>query len=95
MKPNFSDDSGVAFGFVMVSLFFAAAAAMWLVFGVQINFMLVDFLNPRIITGETSVQTRNTVSTLITIFRYSPVAIFIIGFLWSIRRAVYIKEGGY
>lgn len=91
---QFSDDTGISYGYVMIALFFGAAILMWMMFSVNLNVFISDIMNPRIIAGTASMQTRNSVNLLTTMWTYVPPAIFLGGFIWSVRRAIYIREGG-
>jgi len=95
MKMKYWDnESGIAYGIGMVALFFGAMAVLWLCFSYDVNIILETHFNPQLATGNVSEQTYNSVMFQVNVLRYAVPALFVGGFLWGIRRAIYKKEGG-
>lgn len=91
---DMDNESGIAYGIGMVALFFGAMAVLWLCFSYDINIILENYFNPKLAEGTVSEQTLNSVLFHVTVLKYSIPALFIGGFIWGIRRAIYKKEGG-
>jgi ABC-type multidrug transport system permease subunit len=94
MITKHANDSAIAYGELMLALFFLVAALLWLVFSVQINIVDTVFLNPRIEAGTASVQTAHTTGLVVEMFKYLVPVVLIGGFFFAVRRAFYVREGG-
>lgn len=94
MISRHANDDAIAYGMLMVAIFFLCAAFIWLAFSVNINILNTVFLNPRIVAGTASVQTATVTGWNVTMFKYLPPVIFIGGFFFSVRRAFFVREGG-
>jgi hypothetical protein len=88
------NESGIAYGIGMVALFFGAMAVLWLCFSYDVNIILENYFNQKLAEGTVSEQTLNSVNFQVNALRYGIPALFIGGFIWGVRRAIYKKEGG-
>jgi hypothetical protein len=87
------DDSGIAYGYLMLSFFLLAAAFIWMVVSQTFNITLTSVINPDIASGGISMQTRNAIDWNINIIRYAPPVILLCTFVFAVNRAIY-KRGG-
>lgn len=88
-----ANDSGLAFGFMMVCLYFGVAVLLWLSWSFVFNEFLAVAVNPSIADGELSLQTVHAVDWNVNVLRYAPPVILLFGFIWAINRAIF-KRGG-
>jgi hypothetical protein len=93
MKDN-SNDSGLAYGWTMLMLYFGAAIFTWMAYGTLYDTLLTVLINPAITTGSVSLQTANAVAWNVNILRYCVPVILVFGFVFAINWAVYKTGGG-
>ena len=90
MKLN---EDGLAYGFSMIVLYFVAATAIWFCWSFVFNVILGSVINPDILAGGISVQTANAVDWNVNFIRYAPPVIILAGFIYTVNRAVFKKQG--
>lgn len=95
MTTNHDDtESGLAYGWMMLMLYFAGAIMIWMAYGTVYDTLLVSVINPHISDGSLSMQTVNTMAWNVNILRYCVPVILVFGFVFSINWAIYKTGGG-
>jgi hypothetical protein len=93
MKLTCPNEDGIAYGYLMISIFLLAAIFIWMLVGQVFNTTLASVINPDIVSGGISMQTRNAIDWNVNIIRYCPTVILLCGFVFAVNRAIY-KRGG-
>jgi hypothetical protein len=90
---KFDNDEGLAYGFMMLILYFAAAGVIWLAWSWVIDIVLVTAINPSISEGVLSLQTVNSTAFGVNVLRYTPAVILVFGWIYGVNRGIF-KRGG-
>ena len=88
------DDSGLAYGYMMIMLYFGMAVAIWVCWGFIYDNFLVMTINPTIVAGDVTVQTASATEWNVNFIRYAVPIILLFGFVFSINWAIYKSGGG-
>lgn len=91
---RFSDDSGLAYGWMMIMLYFGMAIAIWVSWTAVYDLFLLDIINPYISVGTISMQTQAATAWNINFIRFAVPIILLFGFVFSINWAIYKSGGG-
>lgn len=87
------NDDALAYGYMMILLYFGAGVMIWLSWSAVFNMFLGAVINPAIIGGEVSVQTAQATAWNVNVFRYAPPIMLLFGFIYGVNRAIF-KRGG-
>lgn len=87
------NESGLAYGWMMLMLYFGVGVAIWLSYSYVFNIFLGSTINPSIIAGEVSVQTAQATAWNVNVMRYAPPIMLLFGFIYGANRAIF-KRGG-
>lgn len=88
------NDEGLAYGYMMLLLYFAASIMIVLTWGYVINIINDNAANPMIEDGKISVQTANATAYQANMIRYAPVPILLMGFIWGVNRGIFKRSTG-
>lgn len=91
LKEN---EEAIAYGWMMLCLYFGAAVLIWLSWAYVYNEFLTVMINPDIEAGKLSLQTVNSISWNVNVFRYAPPIILLFGFIFGVNRAITKRSGG-
>ena len=87
-----SDNSeGLAYGWMMLLLYFGAAIAIWFAWTYMYDLMLTTTVNPAISAGTMSVQAVNAGKFNVNVVKFAPPLFLILGFIYAVNRAIYAK----
>jgi hypothetical protein len=87
------NEDGLAYGYMMILLYFGAGVLIWLSWSVVFNMFLASVINPTIVEGGISVQTAQATAWNVNVFRYAPPIMLLFGFIYGVNRAIF-KRGG-
>jgi len=87
------DDEGLAYGWMMLCLYFGAGAVIWLCWAFIFNIFLVSQVNPAIVAGTISLQTAHATQWNVDVLRYGVPLILILGFIFGTNRAIFKGKG--
>ena len=90
-KPD--PEEAIAYGYMMLAAFLLAAAFIWMGVSHTFNLTLTNVINPDIVSGGISMQTRNAIDWNVNIIRYAPPVLLLGAFVFAVNRAIY-KRGG-
>jgi len=88
----YDNESGLAYGWMMLLLYFGAAIVIWMAWTAMIDILLVTVVNPRIIAGTMSLQAVNAGNWNVNVVKFAVPLILIAGFIYSVNRAIYAKR---
>jgi hypothetical protein len=90
---NIKNDEALAYGFMMLCLYFGVGVMIWLCWAYAFNIILTVAVNPQIAAGTMSMQTVNATAWNVNVLRYAPPIILLFGFIYGTNRAIF-KRGG-
>jgi hypothetical protein len=90
---NYDNSSGLAYGFMMLVLYFIVGVMLWLCWGVIFNMFLDNTVNQYITNGQVSIQTAQATAWSVNVLRFAPPIILLFGFFYGVNRAIF-KRGG-
>lgn len=88
---RFDNSEALAYGFMMLILYFIAGVMLMLCWSWAVDILLSVAINPRIVAGEVSLQTVNATAFAVNVLRYSPVAILVFGYLYGVNRGIFTR----
>ena len=88
---NVDPEEALAYGWMMLLLYFGGAIAIWFAWSYMIDLILTTTINPAIEAGTMSVQAVNTGNWNVNIIKFAPPFILIMGFIYGVNRAIYAK----
>jgi hypothetical protein len=88
------NEEALAYGWMMLMLYFAGAILVWMGYAIVYDTILTAVINPYITAGSVSLQTANTVAWNVNILRYCVPVILVFGFVFAINWAIYKTGGG-
>lgn len=89
-----SDDSGIAYGAMMVALYLIIGVLIWLSWTYAYDLVLGSTINPMIAAGQVSEQTAAATAWDVNFIRYAPPIMLLFGFCFAINWAIYRSGGG-
>jgi hypothetical protein len=92
--PKMDHDEALAYGWIMLCLYFFGAILIWMGYAVIYDNLLVTTINPYISNGSLTLQTANAISWNVNIIRYCVPVILVFGFVFAINWAIYKTGGG-
>lgn len=94
VKQENDMESGLAFGWMMVCLYFGMAILIWISWTYVYDLFLGTTINPAITAGSISVQTANATGWNVNFIRYAVPIILLFGFTFAINWAIFKSGGG-
>jgi hypothetical protein len=94
MNHGEDTDSALAYGMMMIFLYFGFAALIWISWTVVYDMFLGVIINPYIVAGSVSVQTAHATEWNVNFIRYAIPIILLFGFVFAINWAIYKSGGG-
>jgi len=86
------NEAGIAYGFMMLLLYFGSAVLIWFCWTAFIDILLTVVVNPRIIDGTMSLQAVNAGNWNVNVVKFGMPLILICGFVYAVNRAIYAKK---
>lgn len=88
------NDDGLAYGLIMIVLYFGAAVLIWMGWAAVVDNLLAVMINPYIAAGDVSLQTAHATAWSVNFLRYCVPVILIFGLVFSVNWAIYKTGGG-
>lgn len=88
---NADSDEALAYGWMMLLLYFGGAIAIWFAWTYMIDLIMTTTVNPAIEAGTMSVQAVHTGQWNVNVIKFGPPFILIMGFIYGVNRAIYAK----
>lgn len=88
------NEEGLAYGFLMLVLFFIAAPIVIMAWWMIIDTILVTTVNPTIASGGVSRQTAQATAWPINVLKYSIVLVLLTGFVWAANHGIFRRTSG-
>lgn len=89
-----SDDTGLAYGYMMIMLYFGMAVAIWVSWTAVYDSFLGTIINPYIVQGLVSLQTSNVTAWNVNFIRFAVPIFLLFGFVFAINWSIYKSGGG-
>lgn len=86
-------ESGLAYGLMMLALYFAAAIVFWFGWIMILDTITQGNGNVLISTGMVSQQTATISGFVVNIVRYAPPLFLLLGFIYAVNRSIFTRTG--
>ena len=94
LDRGLDSESGLAFGYLMLLMYFGASIMIVLSWAYVINIINTEVVNPMAEEGTVSIQTMNATEWNVNVIRYAPVPILLFGFVWGVNRGIFKRSTG-
>ena len=85
------NDAAIAYGWMMLLLYFGGAIAIWFGWTYMIDILLYNVINPEIARGTMSLQAVTAGTWNVNVAKFAPPLILILGFVYGVNRAIYSR----